>query len=430
MLLHIVPAFHYGHHYPQGIAAVDYVYSSEGTWKHLNPAEYEWNYYSQYATPNHPYDKDALVAYANGTKFTTCRDANGHLLLDFNKDGEIDVSDGGWSFHEHNGKGRGGQARGNPFTNFWFDDNWLCRAMSRAYGRQQPNGLLDYDEFVRWRVIEADTRDWSPYPHPNSYVDQLALNGMYYLAEGRLPDALFSWNRIVNRADPTYDVANQRYNYKVYENYHLGLWLILSSLLLNENEKDPNIIQHLISARSHLLSNQEVTYGGLWAGWTSSTNDDDSLMNSESIACGALGLAAGAIHVFEAGRKPLSWSDRNYFLRKHNVLSAVKDLSNKGNMTWGPLWNYPKGTYYLSAFLRAPNPQGHMATIEVIDEASGEILASKNVMANDMAVSNNWEEIKLSFIVTAGINPTNRLSFNTHWEGTENMDISHLRLTA
>ena len=90
--------FSYGKHFPNGNAAVNYIYGSDGTWKTLTNVQYIWNYYQQYATSNHPYDLTSLVNYANGTHQTTARDANGHLLLDFNHDGEIDVTSGGSSF--------------------------------------------------------------------------------------------------------------------------------------------------------------------------------------------------------------------------------------------------------------------------------------------------------------------------------------------
>ena len=45
---------------------------------------------------------------SNGTlPYTTCRDANGHLLLDFNHDGEIDQTSipNSGAFHEHSARG-------------------------------------------------------------------------------------------------------------------------------------------------------------------------------------------------------------------------------------------------------------------------------------------------------------------------------------
>jgi hypothetical protein len=86
----------------------------------LDPAQYNWNYYQQYASPAHPFNRTALIEAANGSNFYTARGANGHLLLDYKHTFEIDTIHGGFCFHEHDGRGAGGVKRGNPFTNFWY----------------------------------------------------------------------------------------------------------------------------------------------------------------------------------------------------------------------------------------------------------------------------------------------------------------------
>lgn len=146
--------FSYGKHYPNGKQAVDYVTGPDGTWKNLNPAEYIWNYYN-YSTnpPNHPYDKSSLIAYADGTHFTTCRDANGHLLLDFNHDGELDTTEGKYAYFEHNGRGVNNTAMGTPFTNFWFDDNTLARYVLWALQTLFYPFLIFYDHHVSFPFI-------------------------------------------------------------------------------------------------------------------------------------------------------------------------------------------------------------------------------------------------------------------------------------
>lgn len=121
--------FLYGKHYPQGKQAFEYITGADGTWLNFSPAQYIWNYYDN-PTPvpeNHPYNKSALIEYADGTQLTTCRDANGHLLLDFDHDGELDVTEGQYAYFEHAGRGYQNNKYGNPFTNFWFDDNSLAR---------------------------------------------------------------------------------------------------------------------------------------------------------------------------------------------------------------------------------------------------------------------------------------------------------------
>ncbi len=82
--------FTYGTQSPSGEGGVRYIYSEDGTWKSMAPLEYLWNYYD-YANlpPEHPYDKSRLIAYSDGTHFTTCLDANRHLLCDFQHDGTV-----------------------------------------------------------------------------------------------------------------------------------------------------------------------------------------------------------------------------------------------------------------------------------------------------------------------------------------------------
>src|SRR5689334_20548539 len=108
--------FSYGRHFPNGFDAVQYIYHPQnGTFKYMIPQlAYIWNYYQQYATPKHPYNRDALIHFASNGNMSTCRDANGHLLLDFTHSGEIG-SERGSAFHEHNGRGEHGSIRGNGF---------------------------------------------------------------------------------------------------------------------------------------------------------------------------------------------------------------------------------------------------------------------------------------------------------------------------
>jgi len=102
-----------------------------GTYREISKIEYIWNYYDfpQPIPPNHPYDKDSLIHYSDGTNFTTCRDANAHLLFDFNHDGELDLINpepGSFAFMEHSARGVNNELKGKPFSNFWFDDNSLA----------------------------------------------------------------------------------------------------------------------------------------------------------------------------------------------------------------------------------------------------------------------------------------------------------------
>ena len=155
----------FGRHLPFGQAAVSFAYDPMyGTFRELSNVKYAWNYYEEYATKNHPYDKDSLISYASSyNQTTTCRDAVGHLLLDWNHDGEIDVQDYRtldanklYAFHEHNGIGADSIQKGKPFMNFFMDDNWIGKIMAESYDEKVPDGLTDITNFIRWSPLSND----------------------------------------------------------------------------------------------------------------------------------------------------------------------------------------------------------------------------------------------------------------------------------
>lgn len=417
----------YGQHFPQGKAAVDYLYGADGTWKLLSGVEYLWNYYQHYATPAHPFDINALIGYANGSHMTTTRDSGGHLLLDFNRDGEIDVTGGGSAFHEHSGKGINGQTAGPPFTNFWFDDNWLARYMSVAYDRPQPFGLYEHYGFNRWAILDGDGSRWELYN--SDYFDTLALDGLYYLSIGNSYEATRKWDRMLGKSQYYYEAANQRYVYPgITDTYYLGLFKILTDKLMDSGlvgqPKQNQLLQHSVSLRSTILSLQEKN-GSSLLGWRTGIGDTNSLINTETTSLSVLALAVNSKYVFEAGRPPLAMNSQNYFLRPHNVLSAVNGLSGPGHMTYGPYWNVAPGPYQAEFLLRVPAPSGNVATLDVYDANTGTFLAARVVVAGDLATGNQWTRIVLDFTVS---NPSNSLEFHTYWHGGPNMDVAYIRL--
>ena len=418
----------YGKHYPNGQAAVSYIYGPNGMWKNNNPTKYNWNYYAQYATSSHPFDKAALIKAANGTAFYTARDANGHLLLDFNHNGEIDTMNGEYAFHEHNGKGLGGAAKAKPFTQFWYDDNMLARFMSNAYGMQAPYGLSYYADFTRWQILGGGTANWKPYG--SNHFDTLALDGMYYLSSGNVNAAISKWNTILNTSGYFYDVNNQQYNYpNIHENYHMGLFKILNDHLMDNVSVSHNqktiMLQHSISLRSHIINNQQIDSVGSPTGWITDMWLPNSLINTESIAANVLALGANAKYVYEAGKFPMQMTNAQYFPRPHNVLSAVNGFSLAGFMTYGPYHNFPIGSYAVEFLLRAPVPQNHIATIDVYDANTGQTLATHNIMASEMNNGNQWSTFVLNVNVT---NPSNSLEFRTIWYGGNNLDVAAIRV--
>jgi hypothetical protein len=189
--------------------------------------------------------------------------------------------------------------------------------------------------------------------------------------------------------------------------------------------KKAELLQHSVSLDSSILDNQEMS-GTKPLGWRSDKNDANSLMNTESMAVGALALGARANSVFEPGVAPMTNDANNYFVRPYHALSAVTGLSQAGKMTAGPGFRAPAGTYQVDFLLRAPQPTGTVATVDVYDAVSNTVLASHDVGANEMATGNQWTMITLSAVtVPAGCN---RIELRTTWPGTANLDVGPIRV--
>lgn len=415
--------FRYGEHYPNGKQAVDFAYGPEGTWKKMDNVQYKWNYYGQYQTEKHPFGKNELVAFASGDNQTTSRDANGHLLLDFNHDGELDNNgSGGYGFIEHSGRGIDGKKKGNAFNQFWYDDNFFARYMSQAYHKQEPHGLSHYSDFTRWSVIGGGTENWTPYQDEN--FDQLALNGLYYLSSGQNKKALQSWKRIVELSGPTYDSERQHFTYKnVHENYHLSLMKILADHILDlvpqSCEEQVKLLQHSVGLKEELLKNQQGK-----TGWISSIHDPNSLINTESITAGVLALGAMSWMSFEPGSEPSKMGSGNYFKRPYSAVSAVINLSKPGTIVSGPSQSFGPGKQQVDFFLRAPQPCMETAEIEVIDIDANRVLATRKIADTDMNGHNQWTKLTLPVQITNN----NRLDFRVHWPGKCNVDVGTIRI--
>jgi hypothetical protein len=419
--------FTYGVNYPNGNAAVDYAYGPDGMWRPLVNVEYRWNYYKRYATPRHPYDHDALIRYADGTHAMTARDANGHLLLDFNHDGEIDVTTAGSAFQEHNGKGAENRTLAAPFSIFWFDDNWLARFMAQAYGRPLPNGLSDYSDLTRWRILAGDTSNWTPYG--TDHFDRLALDGLYYLARGQVLNAVAKWTQIRDKSGNQFDFHTGLYIYpEMTENYHRGLFKILTDQLLARGQlgdsRQRELVQHSVSLRSAIIENQEPA-GSTLAGWTTNVTAGTTLMNTESLAVNVLALGAAAKTTFGAGQPPLAAQPNDYFLSPQGIFSAQAGFSRPGHMTYGPYANYPTGSYTVDFVMRSANPTGTVAHLDIYDARAGRVLAERDVTAADLGTDNQWQRIALPVTVSTA---PNRLEFRTWWYGRSDLGMAEIRV--
>lgn len=424
-------SFNYGKHFPAGEAAVNYIYSDkEGTWKYIDDLNYVWNYYEQFATVSHPFDRESLIAAADGKTFFTARDANGYLLCDFNKNLDIDPNERhcGFAFHEHSGKGINGLSRGNPFSQFWLDDNWLARYMSEAYSRPHPQGLVDHpDSFMRWRIIGADSNNWRLYN--SDHFDTLALDGLYYITKNDLTNAARVWNRSLEKSLARYIEYLQQYEYPgIHENYHMGLWKIFTEMLLEQNlESDLRyrIIQHSVSLRSQILNNQEKDNNGTLLGWISNIGVNTTLINTEGVSVNSLALGANSKYVFEADSAPMMVGN-GFFIREYHAVSAVVGLSFPGYISFGPNFPLPRGNFVIQFCLRAPNPIDNIAVLDIFDATDYKVLKTMVVKADYfLAKPNQWNLIELSASISEDMH---LYEFRTYWHGKSNLDIAYVRV--
>lgn len=434
-------AFQYGRHYPNGVAAVEYIYSSEGTFKPLSSVTYGFNYYPECHTTAHQYGRQWLINNVTGSFQATALDADGHLLLDFNHDGEIDVTSGGSAFQEHNARGAGNAQVGQPFNMFWFDDNWLARYMAQAYGRQQPDGLHDYgppgagaegtcdpDIRTRWRILGGDTR-WRPYN--GDQFDRLALDGLYHLALGDLQAAVNKWRAILDKSGYFYDFHTGVHEYpEFHENYHIGLFKILTEQLIASGQLgtywESQLIQHSVDLRGVIVASQQrdATHRYL-TGWTSGRPAGTHIMNTESIAINSLALGAGARTAFVPGQAPMFAQPNGYVSDATGVLSADDLTATRGHMTYGPYLEYPAGTYTVDFVVRAFGPSGTVADLDVYDARAGRILAQRSITSTALGSEGRW--VRVSLPITVGATP-NQLEFRTWWHGNSPFQIAEIRV--
>ena len=405
----------YGYHFPHGLNAVQYIYGDQGTWRQYTGLE---NIYGYYNVPQS--ERDQLIAYANGNNAATCADPNGNVLFGLPYES---ATASGTSFEEHNGQGAGGAARGQPFSQFWFDDNWLARYMSQAYGAPQPGGL--FDGTTRWRILG---RDVNGYPQQRgSAPDQDALTGMYDIATGNVGGALAAWYGVLGQSGASYDSNGQQYVYPgLAEEYYLGLWRILTDFLIDagvSGSDQANLLQHSVSLRSNILSEQQISNGNR-IGWLTGRTDASSLINTETTSISVLALCANARICYEAGQSPMS-TGPGYFLRPYNALSAVVGASPAGYMVYGPYANIPTGSYAVDFILRTPTPGALSVTLDVNDANANQVLGTNVVSGSQFAGGNQWGRFSVGFSVS---NPSNSMEFRVNWGGQENLDVSAIRI--
>jgi hypothetical protein len=372
--------------------------------------------------------RDQLIAMANGTTFMTARDANGHLLLDFNHDGEIDETmDGGWAFHEHNGIGNNGLARGPPFTNFWFDDNYLARFMTLKYHLAPPNGLSDYGDFTRWKVLGGDNSGWVPYRQ--QYVDTLCLDALFYLTANDVDGAIKAWHNVLAIARPRWDHERQEYSYPgLVEAYHVALAKIVAEELHQRGVEDA--LQHAVALRSLLLARQvlrqEADGRVVRLGWTSSLVEPSSLMNIESTALGALALGHGADLTFECGADALEPDPAlSFYYRPYFALSAVQGLSRPGPVV--PSFNLIPPSQFISVSVIVRSPTGGGVTVAVLS-VDGDVIHVEGI-SNDALfwkqADGRWAEWRTQTFESSHYA---EVRVAVEWNGGGSVDFAVLRI--
>lgn len=446
--------YDFGRHYPNGQAAVDHMYGPEGTFRPMNAVAYPFAFY-ELAQYNNPCSQNGrvidanndghadLIGYAQGSNQATAPDKDCNVLLDFNGDLLPDSNGGGGSaFQQHFGIGAGGASGAGfppPFNQFWFDDNWLARYMSIAYDMPQPTGLFDPADrgrYNRWAILGGDYRNWSKNLNPwgTGFPDHLSFRGLYAVARNDAHAAYSAWNSWLSLSGATYNAADQRFDYpNIHENYHLGLARIHVERMIQRGWfsgwRQNLMIQQSVSLRSHIVSNQEQDAGsGDLLGWLTTIGNNPqgtSVMGTETDTLQILALGVGGSHAFEAGKSPMNYGSGNYFVRPHNVISAVAGLSSPGHPVYGPYRNFPTGSMTVDFFLRSPSPSGTVANLDIFDSATGTVLASRSVTAGQMLNMNQWTRISLTAYVA---NPGNSLEFRVYWPGGNNLDIAYVQV--
>lgn len=421
----IAVSIEYGTHEPNGAAAFRYMVGPEGTWKDVSSVRYEWSFYVKCAVPGRPFDRNTLLASADGSRFFTAPDADCNLLWDANADGQLDAIGATQAFHEHNGRGFAGQQLAAPFTIFWFDDNWLARYAAQIYGHAAPDGLSEAPR-VRWRILDGNTAGWTRYP--DDTFDRRALNGIHDVVTGDFARATEQWQRILGAAGFFYDPQTQRYVYpNIDENYQLALVEILVSLLMDRAasaDLDDALVQHWVSLRSNILSRQERR-GGELLGWRSSFSDLGSLMNTETMSLSVMALGAGAVAVFEAGQPPLTnESPGNYIRTADNVLAARVGAARPGYMTVGPAGSYPAGEYEIQFFIRGGVAAGAVARLEIANARSAAVLDSREIVAAELPAG-AWRRVDMRLNLN---DAQTRLEMRTYWYGTASLDVGAIRI--
>jgi len=427
---HCLARWCYGIDIPNGLSAVKYIYGPEGTWKHIDRLHYGYNYYKACADAHrHPYNRLELIQEANGSKAYTAGDGNCHLLFHTTSN-EIQYNVNAYAFEEHNGRGADGKTLGNPFSNFWYDDNWLARYMSTAYSKPMPAGLTYYAGFIRWKIIGGDIEKWIVYHNDEKAVDLLALNGLYYLLINEPFNAFLKFNTIISLSGSKYNNTTKQYDFSnMHDVYYYGLALILVTKLIDYAKLPQNVhnalIPYALSLRSHLLLLQQKKNGYLIS-WLSG-DDPDNLINTETTASSVLGLSTDSLYTFEIGAMEVPGS-KTIINNKNNSIIATPKKTKVGTIaeTTPVMFLLNHSHEYRAIFyLRGTKPDvvgAVIGTLNVIGP-NAQILLSKNMYLRSED-GRTWTRE----VISIPVYKNEKLSFSIKWTGHNTLETSFIRI--
>ena len=417
----------FGMHFPHGVNVVNFTYGPAGMFKNPRKLSYTLNYYKQYGTDLHPFDKEMLIQYSRKDNHTTCRDANGYLLFSENDFPNTTIINADYSFHEHCGLNRNLELF-IPFNNYWYDDNYLARFMADAYDKPSPHGITPRSGFIRWKILGGQLKGWQLY-NSTFHVDQIALDGIYQFHTGQFDSALDHAYGLLSKSNYTWNTTSESFMYAaIAETYHIGLIKVLIDLIVDKGNSFSSrivleLLQHSISIK-HLLLERISKNSTLMAGWVTNLNplDTSSLINTETNVISSIALGANAYWTFEPNispMQPLRGSANNHILS----ISRVRD--SFGYVLSGPYVNIPTGSYSVQFTMRFKSLGDKCISIQVIDSSQNDTLAIKNISSIFAKTGTNWTVDGVQFEVS---NMRNVMEFRVYWTGACDLDLNIIRV--
>ncbi|KAI9329628.1 hypothetical protein BDR26DRAFT_872232 [Obelidium mucronatum] len=450
LILHLSKQSHYGQHISRGFPALEFSKGPLGVFRPVKQLTYEYNYYKQWATIDHPFNFGAVLeAASHPPDMTTARDAEGILLADFNNDGEIDVCHGpenAFAFIEHWGVNEH-EHQGTPFCHAWYDDNYVARIAMRAYCSSEPWGLHDSPVKSRFVVMEGDaTHD--PYPHaledPAQYPDQISLHAFYLANNGHWGKVQLAVDALLKKSGAKYNLVTKRFDYPdIHDFYHLcDMKMVFQRLLdagyLKRNGKEESLVfQHIVALHGQIMTLQLKGKSGAFTSWkTGVKKGDGSLINTETTVLAMLALGAGSLWTFEPTEYPFAPSPG--FIQfpdtlPHVLCARMYEFEKIGNglIAQGPHVRIPTGSYSACFNIRVvkgaqqknmPILTAHIfdgiSTIAVCEYSFDDLINSR--------LDESWKQLRLPFKLDV---VENVIELRLYWHGYCDLDFGSISIS-